>query len=246
MNILQDFALALVDFPTALLYYLVLLAAGGLAFLAANRATNAGEQLALPLRTAFLVVFCSQLVLLTLSLLFQGYADINEFFPLAFQTLTFITLVWIVWALVFPQAKGWLRYIPIILTLVAFLAGSVTVTFISNQSAAFGSNWVHQVWSGASLGLLIVGIISILSRKHFFKLEGFLVLLIAALGYLVYLSNPVSAALPSAVALSQLLYYPLLVSIAWQTQPKPATIHQHSPLPASPQMAEAFLELNLQ
>ena len=247
MNILQDFALALVDFPTALPYYLVLLAAGGLAFLAANRATNAGEQLALPLRTAFLVVFCSQLVLLTLSLLlFQGYPYINEFFPLAFQTLTFITLVWIVWALAFPQAKGWLRRIPIILTLVAFLAGSVTVTLISNQSAAFGSNWVHQVWSGASLGLLIVGIISILSRKHFFKLEGFLVLLIAALGYLVYLSNPVSAALPSTVALSQLLYYPLLVSIAWQTQPKPAIIHQHSPLPASPQMAEAFLELNLQ
>ena len=162
------------------------------------------------------------------------------------SNLTFITLIWIVWALAFPQAKGWLRRIPIILTLVAFLAGSVTVTLISNQSAAFGSNWVHQVWSGASLGLLIVGIISILSRKHFFKLEGFLVLLIAALGYLVYLSNPVSAALPSTVGLSQLLYYPLLVSIAWQTQPKPAIIHQHSPLPASPQMAEAFLELNLQ
>jgi len=136
MNILQDFALALVDFPTALPYYLVLLAASGLAFLAANRATNAGEQLALPLRTAFLVVFCSQLVLLTLSLLlFQGYADINDFFPLVFQTLTFITLVWIVWALVFPQAKGWLRRIPIILTLVAFLAGSVTVTFIQPTKA---------------------------------------------------------------------------------------------------------------
>ena len=163
-----------------------------------------------------------------------------------FQTLTFITLVWIVWALAFPQAKRWLRHIPIILTLVAFLAGSVTVTLISNQSAVFGSNWVHQVWAGASLGLLIVGIISILSRKHFFKLEGFLVLVIAALGYFVYLSNPTSAAQPSAVALTQLLYYPLLVSIAWQTQPKPAIIHQHSPLPASPQMAEAFLEPNLQ
>ncbi len=247
MNILQDFALALVDFPTALPYYLMLLAASGLAFLAANRATNAGEQLALPLRTAFLVVFCSQLVLLTLSLLlFQGYTVINDFFFLVFQTLTFITLVWIVWALAFPQAKGWLRRIPIILTLVAFLAGSVTVIFIPNQSAAFGSSWVHQVWAGASLGLLIVGIISILSRKHFYKLEGFLVLLIAALGYFVYLSNPTSAALPSAVALSQLLYYPLLVSIAWQTQPKPALVQQGSPLPASPQMAEAFLELNLQ
>ena len=247
MNILQDFALALVDFPTALPYYLVLLAAGGLAFLAANRATNAGEQLALPLRTAFLVVFCSQLVLLTLSLLlFQGYADINEFFPLAFQTLTFITLVWIVWALAFPQAKGWLRRIPIILTLVAFLAGCFTIFYPAQQSAALGSSWVHQVWAGASLGLLIVGIISILSRKHFFKLEGFLVLVIAALGYFVYLSNPTSAALPSAVALSQLLYYPLLVSIAWQTQPKPTLVQQVSPLPASAQMAEAFLELNLQ
>ena len=247
MNILQDFALALVDFPTALPYYLVLLAASGLAFLAANRATNTGEQLALPLRTAFLVVFCSQLVLLTLSLLlFQGYSDINDFFPLVYQTITFITLVWIVWALAFPQAKGWLRHIPIILTLVAFLAGSVNVNFIPDQSAAFGSNWVQKVWAGASLGLLIAGIISILSRKHFFKLEGFLVLLIAALGYLVYLSNPVSAALPSAVALSQLLYYPLLVSIAWQTQPKPAIVHQVNPLPASPLMAEAFLELNLQ
>jgi hypothetical protein len=73
-----------------------------------------------------------------------------------------------------------------------------------------------------------------------------LVLLIAALGYLVYLSDPVSAELPSAVALSQLLYYPLLVSIVWQIQPKPALVRQDHPLPASPQMAEAFLELNLQ
>ena len=247
MNILQDFALALVDFPTALPYYLMLLAASGLAFLAANRATNAGEQLALPLRTAFLVVFCSQLVLLTLSLLlFQGYADINDFFPLVYQTLTFITLVWIVWALAFPQAKGWLRRIPIILTLVAFLAGCFTIFYPAQQIAAHGTSWIHQVWAGASLGLLIVGIISILSRKHFFRLEGVLVLLIAALGYFVYLSNPTSAALPSAVALSQLLYYPLLVSIAWQTQPKPTLVQQVSPLPASAQMAEAFLELNLQ
>ena len=103
MNILQDFALALVDFPTALPYYLVLLAASGLAFIAAHRAKNAGEQLALPLLTALLVVFFAQLVLLTLSLLlFQGYANLTVFFPLVYQTLTFITLIWVVWALAFP------------------------------------------------------------------------------------------------------------------------------------------------
>jgi len=247
MNILQDFALALVDFPTALPYYLVLLAASGLAFLAANRAANAGEQLALPLRTALLVVFFAQLVLLTLSLLlFQGYANLTVFFPLVYQTLTFITLVWIVWALAFPQAKGWLKRFPLILTLAAFLAGCFTFFYPAQQIAAHGSTWVHQAWAGASLVLLIAGIISIFSRKHFFKLESLLVLLIAALGYLVYLSDPVSAELPSAVALSQLLYYPLLVSIAWQTQPKPALVRQDHTLPASPQMAEAFLELNLQ
>jgi len=247
MNILQDFALALVDFPTALPYYLVLLAASGLAFLAANRAANAGEQLALPLRTALLVVFFAQLVLLTLSLLlFQGYANLTVFFPLVYQTLTFITLVWIVWALAFPQAKGWLKRLPLILTLVAFLAGCFTFFYPAQQIAAHGSTWVHQAWAGASLVLLIAGIISIFSRKHPFKLESLLVLLIAALGYLVYLSNPISAKLPSAVALSQLLYYPLLVSIAWQTQPKPVIVRQDYPLPASPQMAEAFLELNLQ
>ena len=190
MNILQDFALALVDFPTALPYYLVLLAASGLAFIAANRAKNAGEQLALPLRTALLVVFFAQLVLLTLSLLlFQGYANLTVFFPLVYQTLTFITLVWVVWALVFPQAKGWLKRIPLILTLAAFLAGCFTFFYPAQQIAAHGTTWVHQAWAGASLVLLIAGIISIFSRKHPFKIESLLVLLIAALGYLVYLSN---------------------------------------------------------
>ena len=247
MNILQDFALALVDFPTALPYYLVLLAASGLAFIAAHRAKNAGEQLALPLLTALLVVFFAQLVLLTLSLLlFQGYANLTVFFPLVYQTLTFITLVWIVWALAFPQAKGWLKRLPLILTLAAFLAGCFTFFYPAQQIAAHGSTWVHQAWAGASLVLLIAGIISISSRKHPFKLESLLVLLIATLGYLVYLSDPVSAELPSAVTLSQLLYYPLLVSIAWQTQPKPVIVRQDHTLPASPQMAEAFLELNLQ
>ena len=251
MNILQDFALALMDFPTALPYYLVLMAASGLAYLAANRAINTGEQLALPLRTAFLVVFLSQLVLLTFSLLlFQGYSNLTDFFPFFYQALTFITLVWIVWALALPQgrgslAKGWLKRLPLILTLAAFLAGCLTVFFITQQHAEYGIIWVYQAWAGASLVLLLAGIVLILIRKHPMKLEGFLVLLIAALGYLVFLVDPVSAALPAAIVLSQLLYYPLLVSIAWQTQPKPAITRQVNSLPASPELAEAFLELNL-
>jgi len=113
MEIFQDFATALTAFPNALLYYLVLISASGIAFLEANRSKNSGSEATKPLGPALLVVFFAQLILLTLSLLsFQGYSVLANIFPLVYHTLTFITIIWIIWSLVAPIDKGWLNRLP--------------------------------------------------------------------------------------------------------------------------------------
>jgi len=75
----------MLTFPTDLLYYLVLIAASSLGLLAINRAVNAGNEAAKPLRTTLLVLFFVQLSLLTISLAINpGSAPLVELFPLPF------------------------------------------------------------------------------------------------------------------------------------------------------------------
>lgn len=80
MKALSDILPLLTVFPYALLYYLALLCASLLAALALRR-SSARAQSGAALRLSLAVIFASQLLLLTLSLLIhQGYAGLARFF----------------------------------------------------------------------------------------------------------------------------------------------------------------------
>lgn len=246
-------------FPYALLYYLILLAASGLSFLAIQKASNSQKSpRSQTLSTALLILFFSQLLLLTLSLLIQqGASPLEQIFPLAQRSLTLITLIWLVWALLDFRPQNWLRHIPLGMTILVFLLGCLAIPYWSSQVeiTGFNDSWMDRGWSVAALVVLLIGVIIYTHQNRARKAEGILILAIAALGFLIYLLFPNSGSVPGAVMLSQLLYYPLLISIAWQTASahqlessaeKQNLLSQAASQGTSPQVAAAFLDVGLQ
>ncbi|MFZ3071040.1 MAG: hypothetical protein WA110_07970 [Anaerolineaceae bacterium] len=260
MKAILDIFPILAVYPYALLYYLILIAASGLAFLAVRRsASRLAPSRSSSLPIALLVIFFSQLILLSLSLLaYQGFTLVEQLSPLAHRALTLITLIWLVWALLDIHPQGWQRFLPLGFTLLAFALGCLAAPAWSPQSESspFNGSRMDQAWIIATLLLLLVGLVLYLREKRAHKLEGTLVLLIAALGILVYLLFPNNGSLPGAVMLSQMLYYPLLISIAWQTsahslvEGSPETLEDDQNLSSrpgiSPQVAASLLDVGLQ
>ena len=245
MKALLDILPFLTVIPYALLYFLILLSASLLALLALRKPSPYGYQAAPALRAALFVVFTAQLLLLTLSLLiFQGISGLDRYYPLIFHTLTLITLIWLTAGLHCDRFKSRQVRLPVFLSALALLAGTLSVLAWSTwpPEKPFSGSAFSLAWSGAALLLLLVGLMLALRSKRPHKLERVLILLIAALGYLLYVLYPEGGELPAGVMLSQLLYYPLLISAAWQSRHPEQSRNVSA---SSPQMAAAFLDLGL-
>jgi hypothetical protein len=75
-------------FPYALLYYALLLVSSGLALLAMNQSGKADKA---QLQTALIIIFFSQIVLLTVNLLaYQGFQLIKALFPLIHRVVNLV------------------------------------------------------------------------------------------------------------------------------------------------------------
>jgi len=132
----------------------------------------------------------------------------------------------------------------IFLSSFTLLAGALCVLAWSTWPVdkAFAGSVFSLAWSAAALLVLFIALVLALRSQRPHKLERVLILLIAALGYLVNILYPAEGMLPSGVMLSQLLYYPLLISAAWQSRRSQQT---RPDAPSSPQMASALLEVGL-
>ena len=214
-------------YPYALLYYAVLLASAGLALFAFRRANPANNP---ALRSSLLVIFFSQLILLTLSLMiYQGFTQLNQIFPIAFRALTLVCILWFLHALFWqPEERhGWLVWV---LTVIILTAASILIPLRLSLAGeqSFNGSWQDLIWVGFTLLIITLGAIVYLQQDRIDRAEGIIILVLAAIGYLFYLALPNAGSLPASVMVSQLIYYPLLISLAWQRK-KPAP----APQPAS-------------
>ena len=236
-------------YPYALLYYAVLLASAGLALFAFQRADPASNPV---LRDSLLVIFFSQLTLLTLSLMiYLGLTPISLIFPIAFRALTLVCILWFLRALFWqPQERHtWLIWA---LTVMVLTAASILITFwlpLAGEQS-FNGSWQDLVWVGFTLLTITIGAIVYLQQDRTDRAEGVVILLLAATGYLFYLALPNAGSLPASVMVSQLLYYPLLIRLAWQRK-KPAPVSQPTAITAgrrelSGEVAVRMLDVSLQ
>jgi hypothetical protein len=221
-------------YPYALLYYAILLASAGLAIFAFRRADPANNP---ALRSSLAVILFSQLILLTLSLMiYQGFQPLSQIFPVAFRALTLVCILWLLRALFWqPQQRhGWLIWaLTVLILTTASLLTLAWLPLAGEQS--FNGSLQDQLWVGITLLTITVGAIVYLRMDRSDRVEGILILVLAAMGYLFYLALPNGGSLPASVMVSQLLYYPLLISLAWQRKKPEAT---PQPLPASAERRE--------
>ena len=236
-------------YPYALLYYAVLLSSAGLALFAFRRANPVNNP---ALRSSLLVIFFSQLILLTLSLMiYQGFSQVSQVFPIAFRALTLVCILWFLRALFWqPQERhGWLVWL---LTAIILTAASILVPLwlpLAGEQS-FNGSWQDMIWVGFTLLTITLGAIVYLQQDRVDRVEGIIILVLAAIGYLFYLALPNGGSLPASVMVSQLIYYPLLISLAWQRK-KPNPIPQPTPAPVerrelSGEVAVRMLDVSLQ
>ena len=239
-------------FPYALLYYALLLVASGLALLAVSRSTKASKAF---LQTALIIIFLSQMVLLTLNLLaYQGFQLVKAVFPLAHRVFNLVCLLWLIWALFKSRDKAFPNWLPIALTVTLLLVGVViSLWWLPNAlSQDLNHSWMDYALVGFSLVLILVSAVVYYARFRSRVVEAWLILTIAAAGFILYLLLPSAGNLPATVMLSQMIYYPLLISLASQkfleaapdidiSQP---TLENNGQLRAN--IADAFLEVSLQ
>ncbi len=236
-------------YPYALLYYAVLLSSAGLAIFAFRRANPANNP---ALRGSLVVIFFSQLFLLTLSLMiYQGFTQLSQIFPIAFRALTLVCVLWLLRALFWqPQQRhGWWVWVLTVLIMTA--ASLLTIAWLPLAGEqSFNGSWQDQLWVGVTLFTIAVGAIVYLRLDQSDRVEGIVILVLAAMGYLFYLALPNRGSLPASVMVSQMLYYPLLISLAWQRK-KPEAAPLPPPVSAekrelSGEVAARLLDVSLQ
>jgi len=261
MLALNEIILVLTEFPGNLIYYLVILSAVALALATAIRAyqtTPATKTRRVML--AMIIIFSLQILLFTLSLIaWRGSEMANRLLPLGHRILTMLSLIWLIWSLLSQKPKSWLDILASLLTLLTLIAGALAIIYWLNEPAAlsFNGTWLDATWVIATFVLLLLAFAGLLAQKSHYKLEGILIIVFAVLGYLLYYFSPNAGSLPAAVLLSELLYYPLLISIAWQhanlafinhfqDEAKYKPVESDDRVDVTPRLAESFLEIGLQ
>lgn len=248
INILE-FDPVITVFPYALLYYALLPVSSGLALIASNRSTRANKA---ALQTVLVIIFVSQLVLLTVNLLaYQGFQPLKALFPLAHRILNLISLLWLIWALFRCRDQSFPNWLPVALTAAVLLTGVLfSLWWLPNATSEdFNHHWMDIILVGFTLGLILLSAIVYYARYRSWKVETWLILAIAAAGFILYLLLPSPGNMPAIVMLSQILYYPLLISLSSHqdrsdadlTEPK---TEEDGQLRAN--IADAFLKVSLQ
>ena len=213
INILE-FDPVITVFPYALLYYALLPVSSGLALIASNRSTRANKA---ALQTVLVIIFVSQLVLLTVNLLaYQGFQPLKALFPLAHRIINLISLLWLIWALFRCREQSFPHGLPIALTVAVLLTGVLfSLWWLPNATSEdLNHHWMDNILVGFNLGLILLSAIVYYARYRSWKVETWLILAIAAAGFILYLLLPSPGNMPAVVMLSQILYYPLLISLS--------------------------------
>ena len=212
---LLELSPVLTVFPYALLYYGLLIASAGLALLTSLRY----EKKSRPLQISLIVILISQLLLLTINLFaYQGLSGMEALLPIWHRGLNLINLIWLVWVIFEVREDVFPDWAPVLGTVLVFFAAIVLSLWwlpISNVGS-FNFTVFDYVWIGITLLLTMLAGIFYYLRYRQGVVEALLILGISVIGFIVYLLLPQAGNLPAGVMMSQILYYPLLVSLANQ------------------------------
>ncbi len=247
---LLELSPVLTVFPYALLYYGLLIVSAGLALLAALRS----EKQSRALQTGLIIILITQLLLLTFNLFaYQGLAGMEALLPIWHRGLNLINLIWLIWVIFKVREDFIPEWVPVLGTVLVFFASiALSLWWLPfSRAGVFNFSVFDLVWIAATLLLTLVGGIFYSLRYRQGVLEALLILGISAIGFIVYLLLPQAGNLPAVVMMSQMLCYPLLISLANQVGKPGQNLSEPvggsgSATTLSTNIAKTFLETSLQ
>ncbi len=143
-----------------------------------------------------------------------GLLDPKLVLPTLDRTITLLSLIWIIWLWGFPEPVRLADYATILLNLlVLVLFGFTQVLWVRNSTTGFNGSVFETIWQGLSLAVALLGLLGLLRRKPNGWTDGVVILLLAFIGHLVSLVWRMQGDLPGVVRLTQLVMFPLLLTI---------------------------------
>jgi signal transduction histidine kinase len=193
-------------------------------------------------------------IFLTAGLTWQATDLPLALLPILDRALTTLSLVLIIWLWTFPEP---LRLADAATILLIFLTATLVVfTTLWQSSAAgngaFNGSSADWVWNGLALGVILIGGFLLLSRRPNGWGMGLGIIGLSFVGHLLHLLAPqLNSDYPSAVRLTQLAAYPLLLTLpqrfAPQIQPpkveKQPLIQERRRYSTDPKVFQSFLML---
>jgi len=142
-----------------------------------------------------------------------GALDPKLVLPPLDRAVTVLSLVWIIWLWGFPEPVRLADYATILLNLLVLVLYGLTQVLWARYSGTFNDSIFESIWQGLSVAVALLGLLGLLLRKPNGWTNGLMILLLAFIGHLVSLVWRMDGNLPGVVRLTQLVMFPLLLTI---------------------------------
>jgi|GEM_PF-153818 len=142
-----------------------------------------------------------------------GALDPKLVLPPLDRAVTVLSLVWIIWLWGFPEPVRLADYATILLNLLVLVLYGLTQVLWARYSGTFNDSIFESIWQGLSVAVALLGLLGLLLRKPNGWTNGLMILLLAFIGHLVSLVWRMDGNLPGIVRLTQLVMFPLLLTI---------------------------------
>jgi signal transduction histidine kinase len=143
-----------------------------------------------------------------------GLLDPKLVLPPLDRAVALLSLIWIIWLWAFPEPVRLADFATILLNvLVLAFFGLTQVLWVRNAGVSFNTSVYETIWQGLSLAVALLGLLSLVIRKPNGWINGIIILLLGFFGHLVSLVWRMDGNFPGVVRLTQLVMFPLLLSI---------------------------------
>ncbi len=143
-----------------------------------------------------------------------GALDPKLVLPPLERAVALLSLIWIVWLWGFPEPVRLADYITVVLNVLVLILFALTqVLWVGYSGSGFNASIFETVWQGFGAAVAFLGLLGLLRRKPNGWTNGLIILALAFIGHLVSLVWRMEGDLPGVVRLSQLIMFPLLLTI---------------------------------
>ncbi len=144
----------------------------------------------------------------------QGLVNAETLLPPFDRAISLLALVWIAWLWAFPEPVRLADAGALLLNLLALTFFGLTLAFWSSQAGTeFNQSAFELGWQGFSVAAALLGIVVLVIRRPNGWGNGIAMLVLGFVGHLVSLVAPTSGDYPGIVRLTQLAFFPILLTL---------------------------------